>query len=152
MAAAKVRSESACTAENIVGKKCGQTQAEHGCDMGESAVGRRVGRLGKCCLRAVDAAEFATWKDRGAAEARAQRASQRAAIDLPEFGHGDLVGIDFTGGTHRREESTPRRSRPILGHKVGDRVTVKVSDTYSYDLLIKSIENTADDDDELRSY
>lgn len=42
--------------------------------------------------------------------------------------------------------------KAILGHKVGDRVTVKVSDTYSYDLLIKSIENTADDDDELRSY
>lgn len=42
--------------------------------------------------------------------------------------------------------------KAILGHKVGDRVTVKVSDTYSYDLIIKSIENTADDDDELRSY
>ena len=42
--------------------------------------------------------------------------------------------------------------KAILGHKVGDCVTVKVSDTYSYDLLIKSIENTADDDDELRSY
>ena len=39
----------------------------------------------------------------------------------------------------------------ILGHKVGDRVTVKVSDAYSYDLIIKSIENTADTDDELRS-
>ncbi len=35
--------------------------------------------------------------------------------------------------------------KAILGHKVGDRVTVKVSDTYSYDLIIKSIENTADD-------
>ena len=42
--------------------------------------------------------------------------------------------------------------KAVLGHKVGDRVTVKVSDTYSYDLIIKSIENTADDDDELRSY
>ena len=42
--------------------------------------------------------------------------------------------------------------KAIIGHKVGDRVTVKVSDTYSYDLIIKSIENTADDDDELRSY
>ena len=40
----------------------------------------------------------------------------------------------------------------ILGHIVGDRVTVKVSDAYSYDLIIKSIENTADTDDELRSY
>ena len=40
----------------------------------------------------------------------------------------------------------------ILGHKVGDRVTVNVSDAYSYDLIIKSIENTADTDDELRSY
>ena len=42
--------------------------------------------------------------------------------------------------------------KAILGHKVGDRVTVKVSDAYSYDLIIKSIENTADTDDELRSY
>ena len=42
--------------------------------------------------------------------------------------------------------------KAILGHKVGDRVTVKVSDAYSYDLIIKSIENTAETDDELRSY
>ena len=42
--------------------------------------------------------------------------------------------------------------KAILGHIVGDRVTVKVSDAYSYDLIIKSIENTADTDDELRSY
>ena len=42
--------------------------------------------------------------------------------------------------------------KAILGHKVGDRVTVKVSDAYSYDLIIKSIENTADTDDELRRY
>ena len=36
--------------------------------------------------------------------------------------------------------------KALMGHKVGDRVTVKVSDDYSYDLEIRRIENTQDDD------
>ena len=35
--------------------------------------------------------------------------------------------------------------KAILGHKVGDRVKVKVSDDYSYYVVIRSIENTEDD-------
>lgn len=41
----------------------------------------------------------------------------------------------------------------ILGKKVGDRVEVKVNDTYSYYVVIKSIENTHDDgSDQIRKY
>ena len=43
--------------------------------------------------------------------------------------------------------------KAILGHKVGDRVTVKVNDSYSYDVVIKAIENTVDDGtDSLRKF
>ena len=41
----------------------------------------------------------------------------------------------------------------ILGHKVGDRVHVKVNDNIGYNVVIKSIDKTTDDDDdEIRSY
>lgn len=41
----------------------------------------------------------------------------------------------------------------ILGHKVGDKVQVKVNDTVGYEVEIKKIENTGDDGtDQLRSY
>ena len=43
--------------------------------------------------------------------------------------------------------------RAILGKKVGDTVTVKVNDDYSYDVVIKDIdESTTDDDDEIKSF
>ena len=43
--------------------------------------------------------------------------------------------------------------KAILGKKVGDTVTVKVNDDYSYDVVIKKIdESTTDDDDEIKSY
>ncbi len=41
--------------------------------------------------------------------------------------------------------------KAILGRKLGETVTVKVSDTVFYDVIIKSIEES-DDDDEIRSY
>ena len=42
--------------------------------------------------------------------------------------------------------------KAILGKKVGDTVTVKVNDDYSYDVVIKKIdESTTDDDDERKS-
>lgn len=41
----------------------------------------------------------------------------------------------------------------IRGHKVGDRVHVKVSDDYGYYVVIKSIQRTTDDgSDDIRSY
>lgn len=35
--------------------------------------------------------------------------------------------------------------KALLGHKVGDRVEVKVNDAYSYYVVIRKIENTTDD-------
>lgn len=43
--------------------------------------------------------------------------------------------------------------RAVIGHKVGDRVFVKVNENNGYYVTIKSIENTVDDgSDSLRSY
>lgn len=43
--------------------------------------------------------------------------------------------------------------KAIMGHKVGDRVLVQVNDNYSYYVVIKSIENTGqNENDRIRSY
>ena len=43
--------------------------------------------------------------------------------------------------------------RALMGHRVGDVVTVKVSDEYSYPVEIRAIHNTQDEDqDEINSY
>ncbi len=43
--------------------------------------------------------------------------------------------------------------KALMGHRVGDRVEVKVNNDYSYYLTIRSIENTVDDgSDELRKF
>ena len=34
----------------------------------------------------------------------------------------------------------------VMGHRKGDRVTVRVSDTYSYDLIIRDVQKGSDDD------
>lgn len=38
--------------------------------------------------------------------------------------------------------------KAILGHKVGDRIQIKVSEDYSYYIVIKQIENTSEDAEE----
>ncbi len=41
----------------------------------------------------------------------------------------------------------------LMGHKAGDRVEIKVNDSYSYFVVIKSIENTGEEEtDTIRSY
>lgn len=41
----------------------------------------------------------------------------------------------------------------LMGHKVGDRVEIKVNDSYSYYVVVKSIENTGEEEtDTIRSY
>ena len=41
----------------------------------------------------------------------------------------------------------------LMGHKVGNRVEIKVNDSYSYFVIIKSIENTGEEEsDTIRSY
>ena len=43
--------------------------------------------------------------------------------------------------------------KALLGHKVGDRVEVKVNENYSYTVEIRKIEKTADEgNDKLRSF
>lgn len=43
--------------------------------------------------------------------------------------------------------------KALLGHKVGDRVTVHVNDSYSYDVIINDIDKTTDDaDDEISQH
>ena len=43
--------------------------------------------------------------------------------------------------------------KALLGHKVGERVYIKVNDQYGYYVEIKSIENTQDDSqDKLRTF
>ena len=42
--------------------------------------------------------------------------------------------------------------KAILRHKEGDRVLVKASDTYSYYVVIRKIENTSDFGDEIRKF
>ncbi|WP_024866020.1 GreA/GreB family elongation factor [Butyrivibrio sp. FCS014] len=43
--------------------------------------------------------------------------------------------------------------KQLLGHRVGDHVTIKVSDEYSYDVTITKIENTGlTDEDKIRDF
>ena len=35
--------------------------------------------------------------------------------------------------------------KAVLGHKVGDRVTVQVNENYSYDIVIRAVEKGQDD-------
>lgn len=43
--------------------------------------------------------------------------------------------------------------KALLGHKVGDRVTIHVNDSYSYDVIINDIDKSTDDaDDEISQY
>lgn len=42
--------------------------------------------------------------------------------------------------------------KALRGHKVGDRVQVKVSDDYSYYLVIRSIEKTGAEDEDIRGF
>lgn len=43
--------------------------------------------------------------------------------------------------------------KALMGHKVGDRIYVKVNESYGYYLIVKSIEKTEDDgSDKLRSF
>ncbi|MCI9152055.1 MAG: transcription elongation factor GreA [Lachnospiraceae bacterium] len=42
--------------------------------------------------------------------------------------------------------------KAILGKKVGERVHIKVSDSYGYDAVIRKVENTDDSQDEIRKF
>lgn len=42
--------------------------------------------------------------------------------------------------------------KAVLRHKVGDRVSVKVDESYSYDVVIRKIDNTSEDNEKIRSF
>ena len=44
-------------------------------------------------------------------------------------------------------------AKALIGHKSGDRVHVQVNDDFGYDVIIKSVENTPEDDSiEIRKF
>lgn len=85
-----------------------------------------------------------------------------------EVGMDDLVTVEFEEDgevetyklvTSIRGNSVENRvsiespiGKALKGHKVGERVQVKVSDSYSYTLLIRSIDKTGTEEEEIRGF
>ncbi|MCI6006101.1 MAG: transcription elongation factor GreA [Blautia sp.] len=85
-----------------------------------------------------------------------------------EVGMDDIVEVEFEEDgevekyklvTSIRGNSLENRvsiespiGKALKGHKVGDRVEVKVNDSYSYFLLIRSIDKTGSEDEEIRGF
>lgn len=85
-----------------------------------------------------------------------------------EVGMDDIVEVEFEEDgevekyklvTSIRGNSLENRvsiespiGKALKGHKVGDRVEVKVNDSYSYFLLICSIDKTGSEDEEIRGF
>ena len=85
-----------------------------------------------------------------------------------EVGMDDIVEVEFEEDgeiekyklvTSIRGNSMENRvsiespvGRALKGHKVGDRVQVKVNETMSYYLKIRSIDKTGDEGDDIRSF
>lgn len=85
-----------------------------------------------------------------------------------EVGMDDIVEVEFEEDgeiekyklvTSIRGNSLENRvsiespiGKALRGHKVGDRVEVKVNDSYSYYLKIRSIEKTGAEDEEIRGF
>ncbi len=42
--------------------------------------------------------------------------------------------------------------KALLGHKVGDKVSIKVNDNFSYDVIVQRIDKSDDENDKMRSY
>jgi transcription elongation factor GreA len=42
--------------------------------------------------------------------------------------------------------------KALLSHKVGDRVSIKVNDNYSYDVIVKKIIKSDDENDKIRNF
>ncbi len=85
-----------------------------------------------------------------------------------EVGMNDIVEVEFEEDgeiekyklvTSIRGNSLENRvsiespiGKALKGHKAGDRVEVKVNDNYSYFLLIRSIDKTGSEDEEIRGF
>ena len=75
---------------------------------------------------------------------------------LPEDNEEETLKIVTTvraNATKGRISIDSPLGKAMLHHKVNDRVTVRVNDNYSYDVIIRKIEKLEDDGaDEMRSY
>lgn len=85
-----------------------------------------------------------------------------------EVGMDDIVEVEFEEDgeiekyklvTSIRGNSLENRvsiespiGKALKGHRVGDRVRVRVNDNYSYDLIIRSIDKTGEEGEDIRSF
>ena len=72
----------------------------------------------------------------------------KVEIYMPEDDETDVIQVVTTVRCDPRRGLISKESpfgKTVLGKKVGDRFTVQVSDTYSYEALIRSIEKCEDD-------
>jgi transcription elongation factor GreA len=120
---------------------------------------------------------YAAKRDKNKNESRIRYLEKmiKTAVVINETSKEDEVGMNNTVGIYFEEDdelavykivTTIRENtleglisiesplgKAIFGHKVGDRVFVKVNDSYEYCVVIKSIENTQDDgNDRIRGF
>ena len=72
----------------------------------------------------------------------------KVEIYMPEDDETDVIQVVTTVRCDPRKGLISKESpfgKTVLGRKVGDRFTVQVSDTYSYEAVIRSIEKCEDD-------
>ena len=72
----------------------------------------------------------------------------KVEIYMPEDDETDVIQVVTTVRCDPRRGLISKESpfgKTVLGKKVGDRFTVQVSDTYSYEAVIRSIEKCEDD-------
>ncbi|MBQ3380155.1 MAG: GreA/GreB family elongation factor [Oscillospiraceae bacterium] len=72
----------------------------------------------------------------------------KVEIYMPEDDETDVIQVVTTVRCDPRKGLISKESpfgKTVLGKKVGDRFTVQVSDTYSYEAVIRSIEKCEDD-------
>jgi transcription elongation factor GreA len=82
--------------------------------------------------------------------------NDRVTIYYPDDDEEELVKIVTTvrsNSLNKKISIDSPLGKALLHHRVFDRVTIKVSDTCSYDVIIRNIEKLEDDgQDELRKY
>ena len=72
----------------------------------------------------------------------------KVEIYMPEDDEADVIQVVTTVRCDPRKGLISKESpfgKTVLGKKVGDRFTVQVSDTYSYEAVIRTIEKCEDD-------
>lgn len=82
--------------------------------------------------------------------------NSRVTVYMPEDDEEEIYKIVTTvraNSTQGRISIDSPLGKALLHHKVGDRISIKVSDAYSYDVIIRKIEKLQDDGtDEMRKF